>query len=242
MKDVERAAGQVGQFRGAMHRRCFQLRRPGVGVPDRRDMALGQRVGAQHVEQRPGLAVEHGAPARLAHGAERAQQRHVVEDHAGVSLVHLESGAAGSDHRGNFGQPFHRRAVPGGHGHVQAIVDGHLAVGLRPALGQRLQHRLAGLRLDKVDHRRRAAECSRKRAVAKVVGAHHASQRHLQMHVGVDGAWNHIAAGSVDGLIAGQVLTYGDDPFTGYGNVGAAAAIRPNDHPPLDNQYLVSHR
>jgi hypothetical protein len=40
-------------------------------------------------------------------------------------------------------------------------------------------------------------------------------------------------------LIAGQVLTDRDDPFAGNGDVGAAAAIPPNDHPPLDHQHLV---
>ena len=89
--------------------------------------------------------MEHRAPAGVGHGGERTQQRHIVQDHAGIGLIHLEGEAAGGHGRGNLGQPLRLCSVPGRDGHVQAVVDRHLAVGLGLAQAQRLQHGLPGL-------------------------------------------------------------------------------------------------
>ena len=151
--------------------RGFKRGRAGVRMPDGGDMALGKRVGAQHVEHGAGLAVEDRAPAGVGYGRQGAQQRRVVEYHAVVRLVHLKGGDSRRHDVGHFVEALAVGGMPGGDCHVQAVVDGYLAVGLGAALLEGVKQRLLRFGCYEVNHGCGAAAGGGDRAGAEAVGA-----------------------------------------------------------------------
>ncbi len=192
--------------------------------------------GAQHVEYGPGLAVQNRASAGVGHRRQGAQQRRVVQHHAVVRLVHLKGGDTRRHDIGHFVQALGVGRMPGRDRHVQAVVDGNLAVGLGAALFEGMEQRLLRLRRHEVDHGRRAAAGGGDRAGAEAVGADQASQRHLQVHMVVDGARDHVAAGGIDDLVAVQVAPDGDDLLVGDRQVGLDGAVAGDEKTVADDK------
>ena len=124
---------------------------------------------------------------------------------------------------------------------MQSVIHRHATIGLGPPVMQRLQQRLARLRIGEVDHRGRASTGGRHRPGFKTVCAGKAAQAHLQVDMTIHAAGNHIAAGRVDGARRVQLLADGRDPSSIYGQVRQNWTGR-RDELPVPNCQFIHNR
>jgi hypothetical protein len=167
-----------------------------VAVVARVGLALGQRLGHQHVDGDAVLGVHHEQAAVLGALLHRAQDLAVVAvEDPGVGHEHLEAGHALVDELVHL---LERRVVDVGEDHVERVVDRAVALGLGVPGVEPLAQRLAD-RLDReVDDRGRPAPRRRPRAGLEGVRGLGAAERHLHVGVRVHAARDHVQPGRVD--------------------------------------------
>jgi hypothetical protein len=178
---------------------AFRARRPRQRVILRRGVALGERFLDEHVDHAAVLGVHADGAAvlpRAAHGAEDA--RIVEHEHAGVGHEQLERGHPLLDHCVHLDLDLLRQL---GDDHVEAVVDGRLALGLLHPRFPRVMERLSFVLNREVDDGGGAAESGGDGAGFEIVGGGGAAERHVHVRVHVDAAWEHVLAPGVDDLV-----------------------------------------
>ncbi len=135
--------------------------------------------------------------------SKRPEERRVVHlQDPGIGQVELEGGdALVAGQAGHLGE---RRLAHAAQGHVEAVVDGRLALGLPPPRFESGEERLAGLRGGEVDDGGRAAEGCGAGPGLEVVGRGEGARRHVEVRVGVDPARQDEAARGVDRRVRRQ--------------------------------------
>ena len=220
------APGHPGQRDGPVGGLRLQLRRAGQAVLQRVGLPRGQRLRDELVDRDAVLGVHHDQGAGLGgpgHGAQDLPVGRV--EHARVGHEHLEAGHARPDAGLHLLQ---RGVVDVGDDHVEAVVDGAVAVRLLVPLVQRGQQRGA-LGLDREVHDRGGAAPGRGPG-AGLEGVHRegAAERHLHVGVHVDAAGQDVQPGGVDNLAGGR----------GPGHRGLAARGRERADPLALDQHV----
>jgi hypothetical protein len=143
-------------------------------------------------------------------GEERPEERAVVDlEHPRVGQVELERGDAFLPD-----QPPHlaeRALADLADGHVEAVVDGRLALGLALPRLQGGAQRLPRLGRREVHDRRRAPERGGPRARLEVVGGPDLPRGHVEMGVDVDSTGEDEAARGVDDRVRGHAQALPDE-------------------------------
>jgi hypothetical protein len=175
---------------------------------------------------------EGPALPRPEEGAEEGGIVHLQDPRVGQ--VELEGGdALVPGQAGHLGE---RRLPDLANGHVEAVVDGRLALGLPPPRLEGGEERLAGLRGREVDDRGRAAERGGTGARLEVVGRGDLSGSHIEVGVGVDPAGKDETARGVEHRVRGQAQALADegDLPPVHVEVGLVAVRRRDDAPVTD--------
>ena len=214
-------SGLACQFQCPAYRLSLQRGRPGAGVPDRGSVAGRQRFGAQPVNHRPVLTVQDRQRTVACQCSQDLVEPGIVQTEWAVSLIHLERIDTGRHHIGNTVQPV--ISMPDRDVHVQSIIDHHPAVSLDPAGSQRVQHRLLGLRMNKVDHGGSPAASGRHRAAPKIVAAHVLGHRRLQVDMCIHPAGDEIAPARVHHAFPLQAHAHRGDTFAIDSDIGREA-------------------
>ena len=209
----------------------------------RRGASRRQILFDQRRDYVPILGVDHRLAARVTDRFQRPQQLAVIQAKT-VGHVELETAATGvvrGLHLVEFGD------FVGTDGHVQAVIDHHLGVGLGPAIRQSRQHGLLRPRLHEIDDGGGSAQGRGARAGEEIVGRDHiAAQRHLHVHVDVDAAGDDVFARGVDFLSAVQRFGDGGDASILNADVGVVGGGRGDDEAVFDYKFeshvISSHR
>jgi hypothetical protein len=156
-----------------------------------------ERLLDEHVDRVAVLGVNHHERAGLRRHLHRPEERLIV-DHQRALVGHEEL-VGGDPLVGQRRELLERAALLEiGDGHVVAHVDHLLAARLAAPLLERLAERRSS-RLDhEVDVGGRAAEGGRGLSRLDVVDRNRAAERHVEMRVGVDAAWEHVLTTRVD--------------------------------------------
>ena len=165
---------------------------------DGSDFAPRHRLGTQRLTYGAVFAVHDGQAANVRDGFHHTVELRVIQPEALVGQVEFETGDTGRHGLRQYVQCLRVSGVPCGDGHMQSIVHRHAAIGLGLTLLQRLQQRLLRLRLDEVNHRRRAAHRRRDGAAGEIVAADVVPYRHLQVDVRVHPAGENVTARGVE--------------------------------------------
>ena len=167
---------------------------------DRIGLAASQRLGDEHVDGDAVLGVHHHHGALVRRRLHRLQDLAVVrEEHARVGHEQLEAGDALVVDEVLHG--LQRLVVDAADDHVEAVVDGAVAVGLAVPGGQAVLDPLAGALHREVDDRGGAAVGRRSRAGLERVRGERAAEGQLHVRVDVDTAGDDVLAGGVELLV-----------------------------------------
>ncbi len=202
---------------------------PGQRVVDRRDVAARERALDQQVDDVAVLGVHHRQRIEVS-GALHAGGELVVANHQRTLVGHeqLERANARLRHRGHV---LEDRLAGVGDRHVKAVVHMRGSVGATAPLVERGLE-IVGMLLDReIDEARHSAGSRRLRAGVVVVGRHRSHERHRQVRVIVDQAWQHEAARRIHdvGSLGSDDTTDGGDLLPVDQDVAVELAIGGDD-------------
>lgn len=202
--DVQRRPGDLGEPDGAVGRLRLQEGLADLAVEAGVGLAAGEGLLDEDVDRDAVLGVHHDQAAVLGGALHGAQDLSVVgvED-AGVRHELLEGGHPLLHQQVHL---LERLLVHVGDDHVEAVVDGAVALGLGvpgvQALAQGVPDALDG----EVDDGGRAAPGGGAGAGLEGVGGVGAAEGHLHVGVPVDAARNDVLAARVDDVLGGERL------------------------------------
>src|SRR5690606_13522456 len=188
----------------------FRDRRPGQGMIARVIVAARDRCGAQPLDDRGILGMQHDCQIIAGGLAHQRVKLPVIELEPVLLIdrIDLERGDAGGAKRGQFCQGL---VVDVGYDQMQAVIDRHIRISLAAAVIQPLQDRAATPLQGEIDDGRRAATKRRNAARAEIIDRARTHEADHEVYMRIHTGGNDDAAARVDLLAGGSGRSGRDD-------------------------------